>query len=125
MIKQKLLNALRAERILIQGDIYGPKYCVDFSFNSRGILRVSVQGVKSLGDHFACLCRGFKFHEVKKIVIFQKEDRNTFTLLIIFIVKSLQKRAKYVAQIYCYDPHSAGINLQSPQSDSTPWTLTL
>ena len=24
-----------------------------------------------------------------------------------------------------YDPQSAGIILQSPQSDSTPWTLTL
>ena len=33
-------------------------------------VRVSVQGVKSLGSHFACLCRGF---EVKKnIIIFQK-----------------------------------------------------
>ena len=54
--------------------------------------RVSVQGVKSLGGHFACLCRGFEFYEVKKIVIiFQKENGNTFTLLIIFIVKSLQK----------------------------------
>ena len=30
-----------------------------------------------------------------------------------------------MAQIYYYDPQSAGINLQSPQSDSTPWTLTL
>ena len=28
--------------------------------------RVSVQGVKSLGGHFACSCRGFGFHEVKK-----------------------------------------------------------
>ena len=28
--------------------------------------RVSVQGVKSLGVHFACLCRGFDFYEVKK-----------------------------------------------------------
>ena len=27
--------------------------------------RVSVQGVKSLGGHFACLCRGFEFCEVK------------------------------------------------------------
>ena len=27
---------------------------------------VSVQGVKSLGGHFACLCRGFEFYEVKK-----------------------------------------------------------
>ena len=28
--------------------------------------RVSVQGVKSLGGHFACLCRGFEFHDLKK-----------------------------------------------------------
>ena len=42
-------------------------------------IRVSVQGVKSLGGHFACLCRGFEFYG------------NTFTLFIIFKVKSLQK----------------------------------
>ena len=55
--------------------------------------RVSVQGVKSLGGHFACLCQGFEFYEVKKNfdIIFQKENRNTITLFIIFIVKSLQK----------------------------------
>ena len=48
--------------------------------------RVSVQGVKSLGGHFACLCRGFEFYEVKKnFIIFQKENGNTFTLFIIFI----------------------------------------
>ena len=56
------------------------------------ISRVSVQGVESLGGHFTCLCRGFDFYEVKKyIIIFQNEMGNTFTLLIIFIVKSLQK----------------------------------
>ena len=59
------------------------------------LTRVSVQGVKSLGGHFACLCREFDFYEVKKnkkyIIIFQKEKGNTFTLLITFIVKSLQK----------------------------------
>ena len=57
-------------------------------------LRFSVQGVKSLGGHFACLCLGFEFYEVKKknlVIIFQKENGNTFTLLIIFILKSLQK----------------------------------
>ena len=55
-------------------------------------LRVSVQGVKSLGDHFACLCQGFEFIEVKKnVIIFQKENGNTFTLSIVFIVESLQK----------------------------------
>ena len=59
----------------------------------RCYLRVSVQGVKSVGRHFACLCREFDFYEVKKniIIIFQNEKGNTFTLLIIFIVKSLQK----------------------------------
>jgi hypothetical protein len=35
---------------------------------------------------------GFDFYEVKKyVIIFQKEEGNTFTLLIIFIVKSRQK----------------------------------
>ena len=54
--------------------------------------RVSVQGVESLAGHFATLCREFDFYEVKKnIIIFQKEKANTFTLLIISIVKSLQK----------------------------------
>jgi hypothetical protein len=56
--------------------------------------RVSVQGVKSLGGHFACLCRRFEFYELKKkkiVIIFQKENGNTFTHLIISIVKSLQK----------------------------------
>jgi hypothetical protein len=55
--------------------------------------RVSVQGVKSLGGHFACLCRGFEYYEVKKKKFYslQKENGNTFTLLIIFLVKSLQK----------------------------------
>ena len=57
--------------------------------------RVSVQGVKSLGGHFAYLCRGFDFYEVKKNdIIFQKENGNTFTLLIIFIVKRLQQERK-------------------------------
>ena len=74
--------------------------------------------------NFACLCRGFDFYEVKKnnfIIIFQKEEGNTFTLLIIFIVKVFKKSK--IAQIYYYDPQSAGINMQSPQSDLTPWTL--
>ena len=51
------------------------------------LYRVSIRGVKSLGGHFACLCRGFDFYEVKKkyiIIIFQKENGSTFTLLIIF-----------------------------------------
>ena len=59
-------------------------------------MTISVQGVESLGGHFATLCQEFEFYEIKKyihiyIIIFQKEKGNTYTLLIIFIVKSLQK----------------------------------
>ena len=60
----------------------------------------------------------------KNVIIFQKENGNTFTLFIIFIVKSLQKEQNST-NLLLYDPQSAGINLQSPQSNSTPWTLTL
>ena len=38
--------------------------------------RVSVQGVKSLGGQFACLCRGFEFYVVKKfflLLFFEKK----------------------------------------------------
>ena len=37
-------------------------------------IRVRVQEVETLGGHFATLCWGFDFYEVKKnIFIFQKE----------------------------------------------------
>ena len=38
-------------------------------------IRVRVQGVKSVGGHFACLCREFDFYEVKKILLFFKKIR--------------------------------------------------
>ena len=41
-----------------------------------------------------------------------------------FSKRKVFKKSK-IAKIYYCDPQSAGINLQSPQSDSTPWTLTL
>ena len=64
--------------------------CFGFIIQRRWIPRVSVQGVKSLGGHFACLCWGFDFYEVKKFnIIFQKEKGNTFTLLIELGVESL------------------------------------
>ena len=64
--------------------------------------RVSIRGVKSLGGHFACLCQGFDFYKVKKNCIFQKENGNTFTLLIIVLEESLQK--EQIAQITQYEP---------------------
>ena len=46
---------------------------------------------------------GFDFFEVKKeSCIFQKENGNTLTLLIIILVKSSQK--EQIAQISLYDP---------------------
>ena len=55
------------------------------------------------------------------IIIIQKESGNTFTLLIISIDFKMNK----IAHIYYYDPQSAGMNVQSSQSDSTPRRLTL
>ena len=56
----------------------------------------------------------------KMFNIFKKENGNTFTLLIIFIVKSLQKEQNSTNLLLYYDPQSARINVQSPQSESTP-----
>ena len=55
-------------------------------------VKVSVQGVVALGGHFATLCQELDFYEAIFffIINFQKEKANTFTLLIILIVKSLQ-----------------------------------
>ena len=41
-----------------------------------------------------------------------------------FFLWKVFKKSK-IAQIYYYDPQSAGINMQSPQNDLTLWTLTL
>ena len=58
-------------------------------------IRVSVQGVKSLGGHFACLCRGFDFYEVKKnIIIFQKRKGKYFNTFNHFYSEKSSKRAK-------------------------------
>ena len=103
------LNSLIAQLALFRQDLNTERKVgklVWFSFIVSS--KVSVQGVKSPGGHYACLCQGFEFYEVK------------FFFVIIF-----QKDKSKIAQIYYYVPQSARINLQSPQSDSTPWTLTL
>ena len=45
------------------------------NLNKRIQDRVSVQGVKSLGGHFECLCREFEIYEVKKKLLFFKKKR--------------------------------------------------
>ena len=60
-----------------------------------GDSRVSVQGVKSLGGHFACLCPGFKFSEVnKKMLYFSKRKWKYFYTFIHFYSEKSSKRAK-------------------------------
>ena len=57
--------------------------------------RVSVQGVKSLGGHFACLCRGFEFYEVKKkCYYFSKRKWKYFYTFNHFYSEKSSKRAK-------------------------------
>ena len=61
------------------------------------IFRVSVQGVKSLGSHFACLCRGFEFYEVKKkefCYYFSKRKWKYFYTFYHFYSEKSSKRAK-------------------------------
>ena len=57
---------------------------------------ISVQGVKSLGGHFACLCRGFEFYEVKKNIFFSFSKRKwkSFYTFNHFYSEKSSKRAK-------------------------------
>ena len=59
--------------------------------------RVIVQGVKSLGGHFAYLCRGFEFYEVKKnffCYYFSKRKWKYFYTFYHFYSEKSSKRAK-------------------------------
>ena len=64
-------------------------FLVNFSgslFTTSPEYRVSVQGVKSLGGHFACLCRGFEIYEVKtKILLFFKKKREILLHFLSFL----------------------------------------
>ena len=61
-------------------------------------------------NHLAAIlhvyARGLIFWKLKNVVIiFQKEKGNTFTLLIIFIVKSLQKEQKSTNLLHTMTPN--------------------
>jgi len=58
--------------------------------------RVSVQGVESLGGHFATLCREFDFYEVKKrkYYYFSKRKGKYFYTFNHFYSEKSSKRAK-------------------------------
>ena len=57
--------------------------------------RVSVEGFKSLGGHFACLCQGFESYEVKKnCYYFSKRKWKYFYTFYHFCSEKSSKRAK-------------------------------
>ena len=56
--------------------------------------RVSVQGVKSFGGHFACLCRGFDFYGVNIFLSFFKNKREILLHFSSFYNEKSSKRAK-------------------------------
>ena len=64
-------------------------YCVG-SWN----ITVSVQGVKSLGSHFACLCQEFDFYKVKEEYYFSKRKGKYFYTFNPFYSEKSSKRAK-------------------------------
>ena len=64
------------------------------SKNYEASFRVSVQGVESLGGHFARLCWGFDFHEVKKEILFFKKKGKYFYIFNHFSSEKSSKRAK-------------------------------
>ena len=79
--------------------------------------RVSVQGVKSLGGHYACLCRGLEFYEVIFFYYyFSKRKCKYFYTFNHFYSEKSSKRAQL------HKSTTAGINVQSPQS--VPCTCT-
>ena len=60
-----------------------------------GLYRFSVKGVKSLRGHFACLCRGFEFYEVKKrLLLFFKKKMEILLHFLSFYSEKSSKRAK-------------------------------
>ena len=78
----------------IDGDT-GVESCSVCHISYQG--RVRVQGVKSLGGHFACLCRRFEFYEVKKIFFcyyFSKRKWKYFYTFYHFYSEKSSKRAK-------------------------------
>ena len=72
-------------------------------------MRLSVQGVKSLVNYFACLCREFDFYKVKRNEFYHyfSKRKEKYSFLIILIVKSLQKEHKSLHKCVRLDLHTA------------------
>ena len=83
-------------KLTFEFTLYSEVYCFQYCCT---VVRVSVQGVKSLSGHFACLCRGFDFYEVKKKYYFSKRKGKYFYTFNHFYSEKSSKKGK-IAQIY-------------------------
>ena len=88
-------------------------------------LLVFIELVSKELNHLAAILHvyaGGLIYEVKKIYYyFSKRKWKYFYTFNHFYSEKSSK----IAQMYYYDPQSAGKNVQSPQSESTPRRLTL
>ena len=64
---------------------------VNLDYNHMYWLELVSKELSHLAAILHVYARGLIFWKLKNVIIFQKEKGNTFTFLIIFIVKSLQK----------------------------------
>jgi hypothetical protein len=110
----------------------GTKCGFDFFFSGdTAKIELVSKELNYLAAHFATLCREFVFYEVKekkKYYYFSKRKRKYFyTFNHFYSEVHIFKKSKNskIIQICYYDPQSAGINVQSPQSESTLRRLTL
>ena len=82
-----------------------------------------------LSHHISWMTKNKKDFFLFFIINFQKEKTNTFTILIILIVKCLQIELHSTNLLIwppdLMTPQPAGINMQPPQSAITPRRLTL
>ena len=91
------IQTLPADQKAQDSTLYGDGLDLVGNRHPRRADRVSVQGVKSLGSHFACLCRDFDFYEVKtkkKYYYFSKRKGKYFYTFNHFYSEKSSKRAK-------------------------------
>lgn len=81
------------------------------------ILLCIVHGVVALGGYFVTLCQELAFYDDFFFIIDSHKEK---ALLIILIVNSLQIELNRINLLLSINPQSAGINMYSLQSTTTP-----
>ena len=99
---------------------------VELSFKIGILLELVSKELNHLAAILHVYAGGMNFmkYKKKKMLLFFKKKMEILLHFLSFLWWKIFKTSK-IAQIYYYDPQSAGITLQSPKSDSTLWTLIL